>query len=121
MRKLALCELDEIRHDAYENSKITKERMKKIHDRNISRKQFKPGDRVWLFESRLKLFPGKLRSRWSGPFIVVSVTQFGAIEIKNLKTGSIFKVNGQRLKHAVDTGQVTQEIESLRLSIPDSL
>jgi hypothetical protein len=51
-----------------------------------------------LFNSRLKLFPGKLKSRWSGPFVVHKVFPHGAIEIKNQDNGDIFKVNGQRLK-----------------------
>lgn len=51
-----------------------------------------------LFNSRLKLFSGKLRSRWSGPFQVRQVYPHGAVEIWSEKTGS-FKVNGQRLKH----------------------
>ena len=52
-----------------------------------------------LYNSRLKLFPGKLKSRWSGPFIVTKVTPYGAIEVKDEKTDSTFLVNGQRLKH----------------------
>jgi len=53
-----------------------------------------------LFNSRLKLFPGKLRSRWSGPFTVLKVYAYGAIEIGTDTTGS-FKVNGSRLKHYI--------------------
>ena len=48
--------------------------------------------------SRLKLFPGKLKSRWSGPYTVVTSTPFGAVTLKT-ESGSEFKVNGQRLKH----------------------
>ena len=46
----------------------------------------------------LHLFPGKLRSRWTGPFIVKVVYPYGAVEIENPDTGKFFKVNGQRLK-----------------------
>ena len=53
---------------------------------------------VLLFNSRMKLFSGKLRSKWSGPFMVHKVYPHGAIEIKNQSNGDIFKVNGQRLK-----------------------
>ena len=42
--------------------------------------------------------PGKLRSKWIGPFIVTNVFPFGAVEIKSDKTNKVFKVNGHRLK-----------------------
>ena len=52
----------------------------------ISRKRFEVGQKVLLYHSRLKLFPGKLRSRWVGPFIVTNVFPHGVVEIKSLKT-----------------------------------
>ncbi|KAL0391263.1 UNVERIFIED_CONTAM: hypothetical protein Slati_4578500 [Sesamum latifolium] len=58
-RKLQLQELEEIRNDAYENSKIYKEKAKAFHDRAISRKEFNIGQKVLLFHSKLKLFPGE--------------------------------------------------------------
>ncbi|KAK8667594.1 hypothetical protein V6N13_007742 [Hibiscus sabdariffa] len=57
-----------------------------------------PGQQVLLFNSRLKLFPGKLKSRWSGPFEITQVAPHGAITLKSLNDGQEFKVNGQRLK-----------------------
>ncbi|KAM6557141.1 hypothetical protein CsatB_004160 [Cannabis sativa] len=65
-RLLQLDELEEFRNEAYENAKIYKERTTRWHDRNLVRKEFQPGQQVLLFNSRLKLFPGKLKSRWSG-------------------------------------------------------
>jgi hypothetical protein len=97
-RMLELNELDELRLDAYENAKIYKERTKKWHDGHILRKEFKEGELVLLSNSRLRLFPGKLRSRWSGPFEVTKVFQSGAVEIKS-QSNATFTVNGQRLKH----------------------
>ncbi|XP_038688847.1 uncharacterized protein LOC119988008 [Tripterygium wilfordii] len=97
-RLLQLNELDEIRLDAYENAKIYKERTKKWHDSHIVRKEFKVGQQVLLFNSRLRLFPGKLKSRWSGPFVVTAVFPHGAVEIQHETMGTSFKVNGQRLK-----------------------
>ncbi|CAM8908162.1 unnamed protein product [Rhodiola kirilowii] len=64
----------------------------------IFRREFKEGDKVLLFNSRLKLFPGKLRSRWSGPFIVHKPHKDGHVELFN-DDGTIFKANGQRRKH----------------------
>ena len=96
-RILQLSELEEIREAAYENSRIYKERTKKWHDAKIRIKKFKEGDQVLLFNSRLRLFPGKLKSRWSGPFMVTHAYPYGAVEICNTH-GEQFKVNGQRLK-----------------------
>ena len=57
-----------------------------------------PSQKVLLYKTRLHLFPGKLRSRWTGPFIVKTVFSHGAVEIENPKNGNVFKVIGQRLK-----------------------
>ncbi|XP_012472409.1 uncharacterized protein LOC105789584 [Gossypium raimondii] len=65
----------------------------------IMPRKFEPGQQVLLFSSRLKLFPGKLKYRRSGPFEVAQVYPYGAVSIKDLKMGVTFKVNGQRLKH----------------------
>ena len=78
--------------------KTYKERVKKYHDMKIHHlKQFSKGDHVLLFNSRLKLFPGKLRSKWSGPFKIRQVFPHGAVELEH-PGGHTFKVNGQRLK-----------------------
>ena len=92
-----LNKLEEIRLDSYENARIYKERTKRWHDKHIHRRVFKEGDQVLLYNSRLKLFPGKLKSRWSGPFTVQKVYPYGSVEVSSLETGT-FKVNGQRLK-----------------------
>ena len=97
-RILQLHELEEFRNQAYENAKIYKEQTKKWHDQKIQKREFREGQLVLLFNSRLKLFQGKLRSRWSGPFVINKVLPYGAIELKNEKNGDTFKVNGQRLK-----------------------
>ncbi|CAM8962698.1 unnamed protein product [Rhodiola kirilowii] len=97
-RVLHLHELEEIRNEAYESARIYKEKTKKWHDKRIFRREFKEGDNVLLFNSRLKLFPGKLRSRWSCPVVVHKPHEDGHVEILN-DEGTIFKANGQRLKH----------------------
>jgi hypothetical protein len=56
--------------------------MKMAHDQNILRRSFEPGQKVLLYNEQLHLFPGKLRSRWTSPFIVRSVPSYGAIEKK---------------------------------------
>jgi hypothetical protein len=67
-RKIQIEELEEWREKAYHNTKLYKERTKRWHDKRIKIKQFKPGDKVLFFNSRICLFVhGKLRSKWEGP------------------------------------------------------
>ncbi|GKE84950.1 hypothetical protein Tco_1558692, partial [Tanacetum coccineum] len=80
-RKLQLNELSELRDQAYENSLI-----------------FNIGDQVLLFNFRLKIFSGKLKSRWSGPFIITEVFPYGTAKLSH-PDGLNFKVNCHRLKH----------------------
>lgn len=115
-RKLQLNELAEIRNEAYESSKIYKERMKVFHDRNILRKTFKPLQKVLLYNSRLHLFPGKLRSRWTGPYVVKRVFPFGAVEVEDPRNGNVFKVNGQRLKPFLES--IALQDETIGLEDP---
>ncbi|XP_023749945.3 uncharacterized protein LOC111898245 [Lactuca sativa] len=77
--------------------KRCKEKKKAFHDKHITQKHFIPGQKV-LYYSRLKLFLGKLRSRWHRPFIALKMFDLGAVGLKSLETNQIFKVNGHRLK-----------------------
>ena len=61
------------------------------------RREFKAEKLVLLYNSKLKLFPGKLKSRWSGSYTVVASTPFEAVTLKT-NSRNEFKVNGQRLK-----------------------
>ena len=76
----------------------TKIKQKKWHDQRILRREFKEGYQVLLFNSRQRLFSGKLKSKWSGPYTVASSTNFGAVTLRT-SNHEDFKVNGQRLKH----------------------
>ncbi|GKA94594.1 reverse transcriptase domain-containing protein, partial [Tanacetum coccineum] len=85
----------ELKDGAYENTRIYKEQTKKWHDFRLrGDKDFKVGDQVLLYNSRLKMYPRKLKSKWSSPNIVKMVYPHGAIEITD-KDGFSFKVNGQ--------------------------
>nr|GFC38332.1 reverse transcriptase domain-containing protein [Tanacetum cinerariifolium] len=97
-RKLQLNELNELRNQAYENSLIYKERTKKLHDDMIKNRIFNVGDQVLLFNSRLKIFLGKLKSRWSGPFTIAKIYPYGTAKLIH-PDGCNFKVNCHRLKH----------------------
>ncbi|GKD21283.1 reverse transcriptase domain-containing protein [Tanacetum coccineum] len=76
----------------------TAERTKKLHDSKIKNRIFNVGDRVLLFNSRLKIFSGKLKTRWSGPFTITKVFPYGTIKLSQ-PDGPNFKVNGHRVKH----------------------
>nr|GEX09706.1 reverse transcriptase domain-containing protein [Tanacetum cinerariifolium] len=97
-QKLQLNELSELRDQAYENSVIYKERIKKLHDSKIKNRIFNVGDQVLLFNSRLKIFSGKLKTRWSGHFTITRVFPYGTIELSQ-PDGPNFKMNGNRVKH----------------------
>nr|GEV87280.1 reverse transcriptase domain-containing protein [Tanacetum cinerariifolium] len=91
-------QLNELRDQPYENSLIYKERTKKLHDYKIKNCLFNIGDQVLLFNSRLKIFSGKLKTRWSGPFTITQVFSYGTVELSQ-PDGLNFKVNGHRVKH----------------------
>ncbi|GKA18104.1 hypothetical protein Tco_0697941 [Tanacetum coccineum] len=84
-------ELNELRDQAYENSLIYKEKIKKIHDSKIKNRVFNVGDRVLLFNSRLKIFSGKLKTRWTRLFTVAQVFPYGTIELSQTD-GPNFKI-----------------------------
>ena len=119
-RLLQLQELEELRLDAYENSRIYKEKSKLFHDNMIARKQFEIGQKVLLYNSRLKLMPGKFRSRWVGPFVIVNVFPYDAVEIKSLDSNKVFKVNGHRLK-VYHEGEIAPCIIGVNLDYPHYL
>nr|GEU78421.1 reverse transcriptase domain-containing protein [Tanacetum cinerariifolium] len=90
-------QLNELHNQAYENSLIYKEKTKRLHDSKIKDCVFNVGDRVLLFNSRLKIFSRKMKTRWSGPFTITHVFPYGAVELSQTD-GPNFKVNGHRLK-----------------------
>nr|GFA31324.1 reverse transcriptase domain-containing protein [Tanacetum cinerariifolium] len=97
-RKLQLNKLNELHDQAYENSFIYKERTKKRHDDKIKNHIFNVGDQVLLFNSRLKIFSGKLKSRWSSLFTIAEIYPYGTAKLIH-PDGCNFKVNCHRLKH----------------------
>ena len=83
-RQIQLAELEEWREKAYHSAKIYKDRTKLWHDKRIKPKEFKPGDKVQLFNSRVKHFgEGKLRSKWKGPYTVVNASSHGAVTLQD--------------------------------------
>ncbi|XP_076908434.1 uncharacterized protein LOC143565322 [Bidens hawaiensis] len=105
-RKLNLNKLEEIRNEAYKTSATYKAKMKEVHDVKIRKKTFEVGQRVWLYNSRAKFFPGKLKSKWIGPYVILRVENYGEVEIENLKDKTRQVVNGYRLKTFLESGDI---------------
>ena len=55
---------------------------------------FQVNEKVWLYNSRLKLFPSKLLSQWDGPYVIVELFENGSVLISDTKSSKQFKVNG---------------------------
>ncbi|XP_051135437.1 uncharacterized protein LOC127254388 [Andrographis paniculata] len=110
-RAKRLHDLTEFRYLAYESAKLYKEMMKFYHDRKWKKKEFTVGSKVLLYDTRLHLFPGKLKSRWTGPYIVRQVLPNGATRINNMDNPGerdSFLVNRARLKPYIE-GPVLQQ------------
>ncbi|GJS92412.1 hypothetical protein Tco_0799380 [Tanacetum coccineum] len=97
-RKVQLNELNELRDEAYENSLIYKEKTKRIHDSKIKNRVFNVGDRVLLFNSRLKIFSGKLKTRWIARIVKISPA---CVFIKSFTSSASFWES--RLVEAIDS------------------
>ncbi|GJZ23027.1 hypothetical protein Tco_0560486 [Tanacetum coccineum] len=104
-RFLQLNQLDEFQAKAYEHSQEYKERTKRWHNSKIIDKEFQEGEEVLVFNSRLKLFSVKLRTRRYGPYTVIKLYPYGMVEVLGNNRVQ-FKVNGHRLKkyhgHEID-------------------
>ncbi|GKC37055.1 reverse transcriptase domain-containing protein [Tanacetum coccineum] len=112
---IELNELMELRDGAYENTRIYKERTKRWHDSRLrGDKNFKVGDKVLLFNSRFKMHPGKLKSKWYEPNVVKTVYPYETVEIID-KNGMSFKVNVERLKKYHDGHIDAEEKEVVEL------
>ncbi|KAK1430664.1 hypothetical protein QVD17_13567 [Tagetes erecta] len=119
-RKLQLCELEELRDEAYECASTYKAKMKTIHDAKLKAKSFEKGQKVWLYNSKIKFFPGKLKSKWMGPFIVKRVGNYGEIEIVDEKDGQSQVVNGHRLKPYLTNVEISRKNEDVVNFLVDS-
>ncbi|XP_022015086.1 uncharacterized protein LOC110914608 [Helianthus annuus] len=99
-RYFQIHELEALRDAAYERSWSIKKKTKALHDRKLKGlKEFKVGDKVLLYNSRFKLFPGKLKLKWTGPYVMKEVFPHGAIELYDKASESSWKLNGHHLKN----------------------
>ncbi|XP_015965176.1 uncharacterized protein LOC107488899 [Arachis duranensis] len=97
-RNIQIEELECLRIKAYKSARIYKERTKAFHNYCIHKKDFQEGDEVLFYNSRLYLMPGKLCSRWNGPYKVKEVKPYGVMKLFHPQSGTTFKVNGHQVK-----------------------
>ncbi|RDX96885.1 hypothetical protein CR513_20412, partial [Mucuna pruriens] len=101
---------DELRLEAYENSKIYKQKVKKFHDQQILRKDFRVGQ---------KLIAGRLRSRWDGSFVITNIFSHGVVQLKDEQSNRTFQVNGHQIKPFHEgLAPITGEMEIISLMEP---
>ncbi|GJV59269.1 reverse transcriptase domain-containing protein [Tanacetum coccineum] len=108
---LQLDKLAEMRNEDYEHSCVYNERTKRWHDAKIMDKEFQEGEEVLVFNSSLKLFQGKMKTRWYGPYKVSRVCPYGTVEVCG-KDEVHFKVNRHRLKRYYGGGKYNQELDA---------
>src|SRR3954464_14852550 len=118
-RLFDISSLDEWRSQAYENARLFKEKVKKFHDRRILKRELHIGEKVLLYKSCLRLFAGKLQSKWEGPYIIEEVYRSGAIKIASLKGGATQVVNGQRLKHYIYGDSYNENVDTVDMITPE--
>ncbi|XP_076913807.1 uncharacterized protein LOC143572562 [Bidens hawaiensis] len=117
-RYFQIHELEELRDATYSRSLNIKEKTKALHDRRLKGgKEFKKGDKVLLFNCRLKLFAGKLRSKWMGLYLVKEVFPYGVVELENPDNGTSWNVNDHRLKHYLGGPEESIEMEETPLDL----
>ncbi|XP_015944650.1 uncharacterized protein LOC107469788 [Arachis duranensis] len=115
-------ELESLRLEAYENSRLYKEKVRVVHDKNIKHKEFRPGELVLLYNSRLRLMPGKMRSKWEGPYMVEKAEPYGVFHLHHPSSPKILKVNGHRLKlYHGEKMKDKKELEIFLLEDPPSV
>ena len=96
-----------------------KEKIKRWHDKRILKREFTVGDKVLLYRSHLRIFAGKLLSKWEGPFIIEEVYHSGAIKINSLDGDKPQVVNGQRLKHYIFGDPIGKDIDIIQVVTPE--
>ncbi|RDX71166.1 hypothetical protein CR513_49528, partial [Mucuna pruriens] len=89
------------KRESEENSNyrnLTNSAWKHMKTPGYTSKKFHVGQKVLLFNSRLKLITGKLRSRWDGPFVITNEFPNGVVQLQDEHSSSTFQVNGHQIK-----------------------
>lgn len=97
---------------SYENATLYKDKINKEHEARILQREFHEGEQVLLYNSQFKLFVGKLRSKWLGPFVICKVYSSGAVMLEDNKWKKL-KLNGKKVKNYNDKNSVEAKVECL--------
>ena len=74
---------------------------------------------VLLYKSRLRIFAGKLLSKWEGPYIIEEVYHSGAIKINNFEGKNLKVVNAQRIRHYISGNPMNVETNVINTVTPE--
>eukprot|EP00253_Pinus_taeda_P004651 PITA_04651 len=92
-------ELDEIRLSALQNIALIQQQRAKWHDALIKNKVFHEGHWALLYNSRFQDFPGKLQTRWLGPYEIQKVHDNGTLTLITIDASRYaFKANSHRVR-----------------------
>ena len=94
-------------------------KVKRWHDKRIQKREFNVGDYVFLYNSRLRFFAGKILSKWEGPYVIEEVYRPGAIKINNFEGTSPRVVNDQRIKHYISGNPINVETNVIDTVTPE--
>nr|GEU38666.1 reverse transcriptase domain-containing protein [Tanacetum cinerariifolium] len=122
--KVQLNKLNELRDQAYKNSLIYKEKTKKLHDSKIKDRVFNIGDRVLLFNSRLKIFSADFdleeEIRLIEKLLYDNSSPRPLEEIDSENSDAAIESFSPSLIHVEDSDSLMEEID-LSLTLDDSM
>ena len=95
-RLIAIEDLEEARGDAIELTRLIQAKKKVKFDRKLPKDhRIKESGLVLLYDNRYKDFPGKLHTRWMGPFKVAQIFPNRSLQLEDLQGNWLdTRVNG---------------------------
>lgn len=99
-RMIAIQDLEEAREDALHQTMEVQAKRKGEFDAKLPKDHgIHTGGMVLLYDNRYEDFPGKLHTRWMGPYRVTEVFQNGSLQLEDLQGNWLdTRVNGSRVK-----------------------
>jgi hypothetical protein len=99
-RMIAIQDLEEAREDALQQTMEVQAKRKDEFDAKLPKDHgIHTGGMDLLYDNRYEDFPGKLHTRWMGPYRVTEVFQNGSLQLEDLQGNWLdTRVNGSRVK-----------------------
>ena len=113
-RLIAIHDLEEAREEALEQTTEVQARRKEDFDAKLPKDHgIETGGMVLLYDNRYEDFPGKLHTRWMGPYRVTEVYQNGSLQLEDLQGNWLdTRVNGSRIKQYLPESSSDDETNS---------